>query len=228
MGGAEWTPPARGLDAWLLARAGAAPVTVVPTAAKDHPGMAVATARRHFEALGGAVEAAMVTTRSDAEDPAVRPLLAAARFLYLAGGDPGHLVRTLRGTPAWEGILDAWRAGAVLAGSSAGAMALCSTMLRPGAAATEAGLGVPGGLLDALVVLPHFERWPPRLGQVGSALAGRRLRVLGIDECTAVVIEGASCRILGAGGVRCFDAAAGGLEAAWAAAAPAERPWSAP
>lgn len=228
MGGAEWTPPARGLDAWLLARAGGAPVTVVPTAAKDHPGMAVATARRHFEALGGAVEAAMVLTRSDAEEPAARPRLAGARFLYLAGGDPGYLARTLRGTPAWEGILDAWRAGAVLAGSSAGAMVLCPTMLRPGSPATEAGLGIPDALLDGLVVLPHFERWPPHLGQVGSALAGQPLRVLGVDECSGLVIEGASCRILGAGGVHCFDVAGGGLVEAWSAEAPSERAWSAP
>lgn len=221
VGGAEWTPPARPLDAWLLERAGGAPVTVVPTAAKDHPDLAVATARRHFEALGGAVDAAMVVNRSAAEDPAWRERLAAARFLYLAGGDPGYLAATLRGTAAWEGILEAWRSGALLAGSSAGAMVLCERMLRPGSAATEEGLGV----LAELVVLPHFERWPPRLAQVADVLQGTQVQVIGIDECTGVVIEGSACRILGAGSVHMFGVLPGGLMEVWGAEAPAEWEW---
>ena len=37
VGGAEWRPPATPLDAWLLERSGSSVVTVLPTAAKDHP-----------------------------------------------------------------------------------------------------------------------------------------------------------------------------------------------
>ncbi|HEU5003922.1 MAG TPA: Type 1 glutamine amidotransferase-like domain-containing protein [Actinomycetota bacterium] len=218
VGGAEWTPPARGLDAWLLERSGGGQVTVVPTAAKDHPDMAVATARRHFAALGGAVQAAMVVTRSDAEDPAAAGLFTAARFIYLSGGDPGYLAETLRGTAAWEAIVGAWRGGALLAGSSAGAMVLCARMLRPGSTATEAGLGLFAGLM----VLPHFEHWPPRLGKVGRVLAGQEVRVLGIDECTGLVLDGDTRRVLGAGGVHGFGVEAGGLAPRWAAQAPAE------
>ncbi|HLI56180.1 MAG TPA: Type 1 glutamine amidotransferase-like domain-containing protein, partial [Actinomycetota bacterium] len=235
VGGAEWTAPAAGLDAWLLEQSGSTSVTVLPTANRAHPDMAVATARRHFRALGGEVLEAAVLTRSDAEQPWWRELLGTAPFLYLAGGDPGHLAAVLAGTPAWAGIVDALAAGAVVAGSSAGAMVFCSAMLRPGAGATEPGLG----LLDRTLVLPHFERWVPRMGEVAAVLAGEAggaeggeaagpaaagmgsggtgsggtgaagSQVLGIDECTALVLSspqvagGGSCRVLGAGSVSC-------------------------
>jgi cyanophycinase len=219
VGGAEWTPPAAGLDAWLLERSASAVVTVVPTAAKDHPEMAVRTARRHFQALGAEVDAAMILTRVDAGDPSAQGRLASAAFVYLAGGDPGHLATVLAGTPAWAGIVDAWRGGAVLAGSSAGAMVLCDRMLRPGGRAPEAGLG----LLEGTVVLPHHERWAARLPGVGATLgADPSLRLLGIDECTALVLEGEYCRVLGAGAVTRYSLAEGAPVPVWVRRAPAE------
>lgn len=175
--------------------------------------MAVATARRHFRGLGGDVQDAGVMSRADALDPAVRSRLASSRLLYLAGGDPGYLQSVLVGTPAWAGMLDALAAGAVLAGSSAGAMVLCDRMLRPGSGGTEPGLG----LLEQVLVLPHHERWQRRLGQVAAVLGpGEDLRVLGIDECTGLVLEGDACRVMGAGSVTRYRVHPGGsLEAVW-------------
>jgi len=69
VGGAEWHPPAAPLDAWLLERSGSSVVTVLPTAAKDHPDMAVATAARYFRSLGGEVRAAPVLTRAGVQAP---------------------------------------------------------------------------------------------------------------------------------------------------------------
>jgi cyanophycinase-like exopeptidase len=51
--------------------------------------------------------------------------------LFLAGGDPGKLIECLRDTPFWEEALRRWRGGTALAGSSAGAMALCRHALTP-------------------------------------------------------------------------------------------------
>ncbi len=217
VGGAEWNPPAASLDAWLLERSGSSVVTVLPTAAKDHPDMAVATARRHFKALGGEVEAAPVLSRVDAEDPAWRDRLASARFLYIAGGDPRHLWSVLAGTPAWTGVVEALDAGATVAGSSAGAMVFCDRMLIPGSAATQPGLG----LLEDLVVLPHFDRWRDRIPQVGPAVGEGRL--LGIDEATGLVLEDDGCLVLGAGSVALYRVVAGGAPAeVWATTAPDE------
>src|SRR5438128_10018311 len=52
-------------------------------------------------------------------------------FFSLVGGDPGHVAQVLRGSAVWRAMFAAWLGGAVLAGSSAGAMALCShTLVR--------------------------------------------------------------------------------------------------
>jgi hypothetical protein len=51
--------------------------------------------------------------------------------LFLAGGSPAALIATLRDTPFWDEALKRWRSGMSLAGSSAGAMALCRNSLVP-------------------------------------------------------------------------------------------------
>jgi cyanophycinase len=217
VGGAEWQPPAAPLDAWLLERSGSSVVTVLPTAAKDHPDAAVATAARYFRSLGGEVRAAPVLTRADAEDPKWRDELASTRFLYIAGGDPGHLHSVLTGTPAWDGVLDALDAGATVAGSSAGAMVLCDRMLIPWSKSTQPGLG----LLQDLVVVPHFERWRARLRQVADAVGNGR--ILGIDEATGLVLEADGCLVLGAGSVSLYRVNDGGPPSEiWATKAPDE------
>jgi cyanophycinase len=217
VGGAEWQPPAAPLDAWLLERSGSSVVTVLPTANTEHPDLAVETAARYFRSLGGEVRPASVLSRADAEDPRWRERLASARFLYLAGGDPRHLHTVLTGSPAWQGVLDALDAGAIVAGSSAGAMVLCDRMLVPGSDATQPGLG----LLRDLVVLPHFDHWRERLLRVGDAVGDGR--VLGIDEATGLVLEADGCLVLGAGSVRLYRMRAGSAPSElWATRAPDE------
>jgi cyanophycinase len=217
VGGAEWKPPAAPLDAWLLERSGSSVVTVLPTAAKDHPDMAVATAARYFGSLGGEVREAPVLTRAEAEDPRWRDRLASARFVYIAGGDPRHLASVLAGTPAWEGVVDALESGATVAGSSAGAMVLCDRMLVPWSKSTEPGLG----LLHDLVVVPHFERWRTRLLQVGEAVGDGR--VLGIDEATGLVLEADGCLVLGSGTVSLYRVNEGRIPSeVWVSKAPDE------
>ena len=56
-----------------------------------------------------------VRTRSDADDDAHADAIAGASLIYLSGGNPVHLARTLRGTRVWQAIVDEWRAGAALA-----------------------------------------------------------------------------------------------------------------
>lgn len=65
-----------------------------------------------------------VRTREDAGDPKWAALVAGAGLIYLSGGNPGFLARTLVGTLVWQAIEREWRQGAALAGCSAGAMAL--------------------------------------------------------------------------------------------------------
>lgn len=215
VGGAEWRPPARPLDEWLLDQSGSGSVTILPTAAaNERPEKAVEFARGYFEEMGAEVQPAMILQREQAEDPSEAERLRSSSFIYIAGGDPRHLAKVMRGTAAWQGILDALSKGSVLAASSAGAMLLCERMIWPGNLEGEDGLGYFKGV----AVVPHHDLWQKKVGSLLEAAAGSGLRLLGIDECTGLVVESGRCRILGAGSVTMYERG----ELIWSAPAPAE------
>src|SRR5205807_6734553 len=84
-------------------------------------------ATAHYRRLGAEPIVIDVLTRDDATGDK----LAECDVLFLAGGSPAVLLATLRDTPFWAEALRRWREGLSLAGSSAGAMALCTHSLVP-------------------------------------------------------------------------------------------------
>ncbi len=192
VGGGEFCEGLRGLDASLLEALGADEVAVLPTAAAfERPERAVATAAAHFEALGARVREVPVLGRQDAYDSAHVEAVRSARFLYLTGGSPLHLRSVLKETPLWTALLEAWRAGAALVGSSAGAMVLGDPMVDPRGGAFTLGLG----LVESIAVVPH-------LGEAAEhrtlRLAPQGVHLLGLPEQTAVVKDGNGWRAAGA------------------------------
>lgn len=75
----------------------------------------------YFRRLGASPEVLPIKTRADADEPAIVGALEEASLVYFSGGNPAYLVRTLKGTQFWSGLLQALRSGAGLAGCSAGA-----------------------------------------------------------------------------------------------------------
>lgn len=219
VGGDEFRPGNEAPDRILVEAAQARgvdrPAFVIVSAVVRHdPDRAVATAQGWFAGLGLAVDELPIRTRRQARDDAIVELSRSGAFFYLAGGDPGIIVELLRDSPVWAAIVDAWRDGAALAGSSAGAMAFGSwTLLRarvPGDAARQARKAL--GLVPGIAVAPHFgsfgRAWVPsaRSFLVGSgAVAGRGGVLLGLDERTAAVWRGGRWSAVGEGGVTLID-----------------------
>jgi len=200
-GGDEFRPGNEPQDRVLVASAGRGPAYVVPTAARrQRPELAVATARAWFDGLGLEVRELPVYTRSDAGSAALAATAGGAGLLYLTGGDPGLLARTLRGTRVWASMVEAWRRGAALAGSSAGAMALCQwTLVMARWPRHERRRPVEAlGLVPRTAVLPHYERMGSRWS-VQDRPEG--VLLLGIDERTAAVWDGAGWHAAGDGAV---------------------------
>ncbi len=211
VGGAEWTPRCR-FDSELWEASGRAEVLVLPTAAAyEHPQRAVDTATRWFASLGAEARGLMVLTRRDAEDTAAAEQVRAARFVYLGGGSPLHLRSVLKDSPVWAALVDAWQGGAVVAGSSAGAMVLCDPMVDPRGGALTLGLGLVG----QLAVLPHYDTWSEEKAQRTVRLATGHLRIAAVDECTALIRDPAGAwRTAGAGAVTVYvDGRPAGLDA---------------
>jgi cyanophycinase len=148
----------------------------------------VALGRAQAERLGVEAVPLVVTSRDEAEDPAVVKEVTGAGLTYLSGGSPGLLARTLKDTALWRAILAEWHGGAALAGCSAGAMAMSDHV--PDLRHPTRG-GDPGfGLLPHIRVLPHFDRmagWVPDVLTRPFFRSRDGVHVVGVDEDTAIV-----------------------------------------
>jgi cyanophycinase len=211
IGGGEWRDGCT-FDHRLLEESGAGEVLVLPTAAAyEHPERSVESAERWFAGLGAKARGLMVLRRRDAEDEANAAAVRESRFLYLSGGSPMHLRSVLKDSPVWYALVQAWNDGAVLAGSSAGAMVLCDPMVDPRGGAFTLGLG----LVAQLAVIPHHDTWSPEKAKRTIHLAPPGLPIVAVDEQTAVIRSpGGEWTVEGAGEALVFlDGRQAGLEA---------------
>jgi cyanophycinase len=208
-GSGEFTPAMADVDRDILAGLGTrrVRVAIVPTAAglEDTPKSWVEMGTAHFAQLGAAATGVMVLDRRDAEDPRYSASVANADWIYFSGGKPGYVVETLTGTPFWSAVVARHRAGAVLAGASAGAMMLGSRTLHFPDGIAETGLprriAVRDalGLLPGIFVAPHFDAVPGELWRSWVHIWPERHRMLGIDEDTAIVERADGWSVVGKG-----------------------------
>jgi cyanophycinase len=199
VGSGEFLPVMEGVDGALLA--GRPPRAVfLPTAsAPEGPERVdywMRLGTEHYRRLGTEPVPLAVLDRRDADDPANAAAVAGAGLVYLSGGNPGYLADTLRGTAVLGAVVAAWRAGAALAGCSAGACALTAL-----ADDTETGDTRPGlAVVPELVVLPHFDRiegWRPGIVDRWAAGLAPGQILVGIDEETALISGDGGWRVGG-------------------------------
>jgi putative intracellular protease/amidase len=182
-------------------------VAIVPTAQADggsNPVRAGDNGVRYFEGLGATAENVLITDRASAADPALTARLAAADLIYLIGGNPGYLLRTLRETPALETIVAAWRGGTALAGSSAGAMVLCAAQIGRYSGSSEPWIAA-FGLAPRTLAAVHHERTPDSEGFALRDALPAGYTVIGVDACNIAAWQPAGdWHMFGSGGVRIY------------------------
>ena len=203
VGGDEFHPGNEAQDRLLVTAAAGRPAYVIATAARDSPEAAVRTAQRWFGGLGLEVTELRARTPAEARSEETAAAAIAAGLFYIAGGDPGRVASVLRGSRVWGAILAAWRSGAALAGSSAGAMALCEwTLVREGFPGHTRRRAMPAlSVVPGLAVLPHYDTFGERWIPSAQATLGADTPLLGLDERTAAVWQDGTWRALGDGGV---------------------------
>lgn len=192
VGSGEYLPIMQNVESWLLEDrpprfvqvATAASLEGERSLAKWHT-----LGKESAERLGVEQIVLDIRTREDANGAHHVTALKDAGLIYLSGGNPGHLARTLRGTKVWAAIREQWNSGASVAGCSAGAMALCNYVpdFRHPKAGGEEGLGL---VLNARVI-PHFDRYSRFIPDFAlKPLITQDNVVVGIDENTALVSDG--------------------------------------
>jgi cyanophycinase len=176
--------------------------------------------REIFTGLGiGTVRPLHAMTRGQANDETFARQLRDATGIFLTGGNQLRLSSTIGGTLLAEAVLERFRAGAVVAGTSAGASAMSSHMIAFGAsggtpkhrmAALAAGLGV----LPSVIIDQHFQQ-RNRYGRLLSVIAQNpSLLGLGVDEDTAGVVgPDHVMEVIGRGSITIVDGAAAETDA---------------
>ena len=166
-------------------------VVVVPAAAaRGRPDLAASNGvdalRRRGVAAGLPIwaDVAEIVDQASADDPALAELVAAADLVYLPGGDPDIIPSLMRESATGRALRDAHTAGALLAGASAGAMALADWTWTTGG-------GVRGlGFVPGIAVFPHYDESRRRSWQANlETIAPDGLGYLGLDERTGVISE---------------------------------------
>ena len=201
LGSGEYTAAMDTTDRRLLAALGVArpKVALIPAASGLEPGMPERWNRmgvEHFTALGAEPLPLSLVVRADAERTEILAQLRQADLFYFSGGNPEHLVETLRDTSAWAIIAERRAGGAGIAGCSAGAMMMSAYTLRVRAivAGQPPRWIVALGVAPQIAVMPHFDRMS---GFVGAEVfrmlmesAPEGVRLVGIDEDTALITLG--------------------------------------
>jgi cyanophycinase len=189
-GGSEFKAGMAASDKRAIAAVGgqACAIRIIPAAAAPdgNDRHAAANGVAWFHALGATdVRALPIVDRVSADRPELAGELQAARVVFMLGGFTRHLAETLAGSRTWEAMKTAHRAGALIGGSSAGAMVLCEFYFDQASGKVFPGLN----LLPEVCVLPHHEtfgkEWAPRLSRL---LPGALL--IGIDEETGLLNDG--------------------------------------
>jgi cyanophycinase len=131
--------------------------------------------------------------------------------VFFSGGDQLRITSQIGDTPIEQRVHEIFQNGGLIAGTSAGASMMADTMLVKGQSAASFRIGevhmAPGlGLLPNVIIDQHFaERG--RIGRlIGAVSQNPRVLGIGIDEDTAIVVEGHRFRVIGSGAVYLVDA----------------------
>ena len=155
----------------------------------------------------GAREAAKIAF----DDPRAAAALRRATLIWMPGGDQNRFMKAIEGTGLAEIIQQRHRAGATVGGTSAGAAVIADAMftgdadlksLKAGTTVIGKGLALwPEALIDQ-----HFLT-RQRDNRLISAVMDRPALIgVGIDEGTAVIVQGASFEVVGKSSVVVIDA----------------------
>lgn len=206
-GGAEFGGRMAVADRQAIKLAGGfdSPIRIIPAAAapdQNHR-RAGQNGVNWFQQLGATdVSSLALIDRQSADKPDIAKALARARLIYLLGGFPHYLAQTLQGSRSWQALSEAHSKGAVIAGSSAGAMVLCEYYYDPAAGRLCRGLD----LVSGVCVLPHHDTfgkdWAPAIRKMIEHII-----MVGIDEQTGAINASAPdrWRVYGKGGVTLYQ-----------------------
>lgn len=154
-----------------------------------------------------------IRSKEDSETKHAIALIKNANCIMFSGGDQSKITDKIGGTTIHTILMDRYQneEGFVIAGTSAGAMAMANEMIAGGSASESFIKGAVKmyrglGLIPELIIDTHFVR-RGRFGRISEAVAKfPHLTGIGLAEDTGMIIKnGNDCTVIGSGMVIVFD-----------------------
>lgn len=158
------------------------------------------------------IEVLDIRSKKDSETERAITLIKNADCVMFSGGDQSKITNKIGGSTIHKVLLDRYKKkkGFVIAGTSAGAMAMAKEMVAGGSAAESFVKGAVKmynglGLIPELIIDTHFIR-RGRFGRISEAVAQfPKLIGLGLAEDTGLIIKNNRFEVIGSGMVIVFD-----------------------
>lgn len=208
VGSGEFTDAMLEVDQYLLKQIKNPKVAILPTAAGQEKAFPkwILDGVKHFKNLKAEVSGMNLKTRQDAQNGEVLNQLNECNFYYFSGGDPNHLLQVLKGSKAWDLIYKRYQNGAILVGSSAGAMVFGKKVWAKVYQFSQKGKIIPwekGLEVVDFGIMPHFNMMKTyfndeQMIDVESNYP-KDISIIGIDEDTAYIKMAGKWQILGKG-----------------------------
>ena len=164
-----------------------------------------------FKRLGAEqVQPVHTLRREDANDPEAIAAIEEATGVFFTGGDQARILELVKDTELDAALHKRFSQGVVIAGTSAGAAMMPDKMIVEGESETNP---CPGtvimdrgmGFLPNVIIDQHFAQ-RGRLGRLLAAIALEPATLgFGIDENTAIVVNGHEVEVIGEGSVTIVD-----------------------
>ncbi len=184
---------------------------VVMTVATGLPGEVGEQYTNLFHRLGVEdVKVVDTARREDASDQRALETIAQATGVFFTGGNQARITELIKDTELDAQLHKRFADGIVIAGTSAGAAMMPDMMIAEGESETNPRMEVVRmdrglGFLPGVVIDQHFAQ-RGRLGRLLSALAQQPANLgFGIDENTAIAINGKDLEVIGEGAVTIVD-----------------------
>lgn len=133
-----------------------------------------------------------------------------SKLIYLPGGDQNRFMDIIEGTGVKEAIVDAYKAGATIAGTSAGAAVMSEMMITGNELkhadyeetfrnieANNIEIKTGLGLITTAIIDQHFVKRSRHNRLISAVIEHPDMLGIGIDESTAIIVKGNLATVTG-------------------------------
>ena len=182
---------------------------VLPMASSE-PDSAILWAKEDFINTGIKNISGFAFRQGETPPKAQLDSLRKAKLIYISGGDQSRFMNVVLNTPIFEAIHEAFKYGAVISGTSAGAAVMSDRMITGNQKKhpdTESGfISIESdnieitkglGMINDVIIDQHFIKRQRLNRLVAVAIENPDQLCVGIDESTAIIVDGNNATVTG-------------------------------